>query len=348
MKNKFSKKTLAIFIVVLAICASVFLPLPYYIEKPGSTLDLKDIITVDQKKDKESGSFSLTSVGIQQATLFTAAKAKFSSYEDLLSKEDLLGGSSGKEYEQMQNYYMKSSQNAAISQALKLAKRPYQFSYRGVYVMSIVKGSNFKGKISIGDTVTAVDGRHFKNNQAFMDYVQHKKVADKVKITVLHDKNKKEVSGKLIRLPQTKKAGIGITLVDHTEVRSEDKIKFKTDNIGGPSAGLMFTLEIYDQLTAGNLRKGKKIAGTGTMDDQGKVGQIGGIDKKVVSADQAGVEIFFAPNDTLTKAEKKADPTAVSNYQQAKKTAGKLHSKMKIVPVKTLSDAIDYLIAMKK
>src|SRR5699024_8610016 len=190
-----------------------------------------------------------------------------SSYEDLMTKEEFLAGADSKEYEQMQNYYMKSSQNAAISQALKLADRPYKFSYEGVYVMSILADSNFKNKINIGDTVTAVDGHSFKNNQAFMNYVQAKNIDDEVNITVLQDSKEKTVNGELIKLPKTNKAGIGITLVDHTEVESKDKIEFKTDNIGGPSAGLMFTLEIYDQLTKGNLTQGKKIAGTGTIDD---------------------------------------------------------------------------------
>lgn len=343
MKNKFSKKWFSLLLLTLVIFASVFLPLPYYIEKPGSTIDLSDVITVNQKTTDEAGSFSLTSVGVQQASLVTALKAKVSSYEDLMTKEEFLAGADSKEYEQMQNYYMKSSQNAAISQALKLADRPYKFSYEGVYVMSILADSNFKNKINIGDTVTAVDGHSFKNNQAFMNYVQAKNIDDEVNITVLQDSKEKTVNGELIKLPKTNKAGIGITLVDHTEVESKDKIEFKTDNIGGPSAGLMFTLEIYDQLTKRNLTQGKKIAGTGTIDDKGAIGRIGGIDKKVVSADKKGVEIFFAPDDKLSAAEKKIDPKALSNYQEAKQTARQIDSKMKIVPVKTLTDALDYL-----
>lgn len=343
MKRNSFKKPLILFIIALAICASVFLPLPYYIEKPGSTIDLKELITVNDKKDQEDGSFSLTSVGVQQASVVTALKAQISPFEDLVSEEELLGGASDEEYDQMQNYYMESSQNTAIQQALKLADRPYDFEYKGVYVMNVMKNSSFKGEVAVGDTVTKVDGKSFENNQDFMDYVQQKSVDDTVKVTYEHDDDTKEASGKLIKLPSNQKAGIGITLVDHTDITTEDEVDFDVDNIGGPSAGLMFTLEIYEQLTEQNLRQNKNIAGTGTIDNKGKIGRIGGIDKKVASADEAGAQIFFAPNDTLTKKEKKENPDVKSNYQEAQTAADELDTDMKIVPVKTLQDAIDYL-----
>lgn len=346
MKRNSFKKPLILFIIALAICASVFLPLPYYIEKPGSTIDLKELITVNDKKDQEDGSFSLTSVGVQQASVVTALKAQISPFEDLVSEEELLGGASDEEYDQMQNYYMESSQNTAIQQALKLADRPYDFEYKGVYVMNVMKNSSFKGEVAVGDTVTKVDGKSFENNQDFMDYVQQKSVGDTVKVTYEHDDDTKEASGKLIKLPSNQKAGIGITLVDHTDITTEDEVDFDVDNIGGPSAGLMFTLEIYEQLTEQNLRQNKNIAGTGTIDNKGKIGRIGGIDKKVASADEAGAQIFFAPNDTLTKKEKKENPDVKSNYQEAQTAADELDTDMKIVPVKTLQDAIDYLELM--
>lgn len=346
MKRDSLKKTLILLIIALAIFASVFLPLPYYIEKPGSTIELKDLITVNDKKDQEDGSFSLTSVGVQQASVVTAIKAKISPFEELVSEEDLFGGASGEEYDQMQNYYMESSQNAAIQQALKLAKRPYNFEYKGVYVMNVMENSSFNGKIDVGDTVTKVDGKSFDNNQDFMDYVQQKSVGDTVKVTYEHNDESKKASGKLVELPSNQKAGIGITLVDHTDITSKDDIDFDVEDIGGPSAGLMFTLEIYEQLTEEDLRKGKDIAGTGTIDEKGKVGRISGIDKKVASADEAGAQIFFAPNDTISKKVLKKNPGLKSNYQEAKETADSLDTDMKIVPVKTLQDAIDYLKQM--
>lgn len=339
-------KTILVIFLGIFIIGFVVIPLPFYVEAPGATINLKELITVNGKKDKDSGSFSLTSVGIRRATGFTAVKAKLAPFEDLISAEELTGGATSEEYNQIQQYYMESSQNAAIEQALKLAGRSYQMEFKGVYVMSVEKNSNFYGKLAVGDTVTKVDGQTFKSAEAFMKYVKSKKVGDTVTITYLRDGKENETSGKLIELPTDNKAGIGITLTDHTSIKSDTDVMINSGSIGGPSAGLMFTLEIYEQLTGKNLRQGKEIAGTGTINSDGEVGRIGGIDKKVASADKAGVEIFFAPDDPISDEIKKKHPEIKTNYEEAQAAAKELNSSMKIVPVKTVQDALDYLEKM--
>lgn len=334
MKRKVPIKRLLLLLLALVLMACVALPIPYYIEAPGSTIKLDTLVKVNGQKDKFSGSFSLTSVGIRQATVATALFAKTQTFSDLVTKEELMGTASDDDYNRIQNFYMESSQNNAITAALHLAKKPFKMDYLGVYVLGIEENSAFYGKIKIGDTVVKVDSKPFKSSDDFMKYVQSKKVGDQVTITYLQDGKEKTAQGALIKLPSNNKAGIGITLTDHTQVNSQEKVQFDVDNIGGPSAGLMFTLEIYQQLMDQDLRNGHEIAGTGTIDSQGNVGQIGGIDKKVVSASESGAEIFFAPADL-----EKGD----TNYQEAKKAAAKIKTKMKVVSVKTAQEAVDYL-----
>lgn len=337
-KNQVPVKRLLLLLLAIIMMACVAVPIPYYVEAPGATIKLSELIEVNGGKDQKSGSFSLTAVGIRQANVVRAVLSKFNDFQDLISKEDLMGSASDAEYDRIQNFYMETSQNNAIEEALKLANKPYEMKYLGVYVLDVQATSAFKGKISVGDTITKVDGKSFENSQGLIDYVQGKKVGDTVTVTYLQDGKEQEASGQLMELPSNQKAGIGISLVDHTEVSSEEKIKFNTENIGGPSAGLMFTLEIYQQLISEDLRNGREIAGTGTIDTEGNVGQIGGIDKKVASASESGAEIFFAPQDV-----EKGD----SNYKDAQAAAKKLGTKMKIVPVKTLQEAVDYLKAEK-
>lgn len=350
-KRKLSKKSL-IFILVIALllvieCAFI-LPIPYYIEVPGSADKLASFVTVDGKQDKHKGSFMLTTVGIKRATPASALIAKFSPSEELYSKEDLMGTSTNEEYNQIQQYYMESSQNAAIMQALKLANKPYKMDYKGIYVMEIVKNSDFKGKLQIGDIIYEVDGHQFTSSNEFMKYVKDQKVGQTVTVGYERDGKKAKTSGKLIQLSTDKKPGIGITLVDHTNISSDYQIKIDAGSIGGPSAGMMFTLETYSLITGKDLRQGHEIAGTGTMNTDGTIGRIGGIDKKVIAANEAGADIFFAPDDTITKEMKKADPSIQTNYQEALASAKRIHSKMKIVPIQTLQDAVDYLKALKK
>ena len=139
------------------------------------------------------------------------------------------------------------------------------------------------------------------------------------------------------------RAGIGIVLTDNTKVHTSPKVTVNPGQLGGPSGGLMFALQIYQQITGHNLRHGKKIAGTGTISKDGSVGEIGGIDKKVVAAHRAGAQIFFAPYIKPTKLILKYEEGHQTNYQMAKATAKKYAPGMKVIPVKNFNDAVHYL-----
>ncbi|MDR0921538.1 MAG: PDZ domain-containing protein [Lactobacillales bacterium] len=347
MKTKRSYKSLAITSLVVVILLALFIPLPYYVESPGSTENLKSFVHVEGKNDTQKGSFNLTTVSVGKSTGLGLLFAKFDPFAEIVSEKELTGGSTQEEYEQIQKYYMTSSSNTAIEQALKLANGKYTMKFMGVYVMDVSKDSDFYGKIGVADTVTGVDGKQFESSKELIDYIKGKKVRDTVTVQYTHGNEKKSSKGKLMKLPETKNPGIGITLIDHTEVESTPEITIDAGQIGGPSAGLMFTLETYATLTGKDLRHGLKIAGTGTIDADGTVGRIGGIDKKVVSASNEGAKIFFAPDDELTKEIKKANPGIKTNYQEAKAAAEKIDTKMKIVPVKTVQDALTYLEKME-
>lgn len=329
--------------ILLLLLIGFFLPLPFYLETPGTAEALNKFVTVDGKRDQRKGRYMLTTVALQQARPLTYLWSKTQPFTEVISQADLMGDASSRTYDQMQTYYMQSSINDAITVAYRRAGANYRQKYLGIYVMSVLANSKFKSKLAIGDTVTKIDGHTFKSAQQFINYVKRQRVGQKVTVTYMHKKQIRTTTQPLVKLPGTKRPGLGITLVDHSKVQTDIPVKVAVGDIGGPSAGTMFTLEIYDQLTGGKLRRGRKIAGTGTMDTKGNVGAIGGIDKKVVAASHAGATIFFAPDDPVTKADKKADPNYQNNYTVAKAAAKRIHSKIKIVPVKTFSDVVNYL-----
>ncbi|MBO0477086.1 PDZ domain-containing protein [Vagococcus sp. DIV0080] len=330
-------------VAVLGILVFFFLPLPYFIEMPGTAEDLRDHVTVNGKSDDYKGSFMLTTVAVQQGTPFNLLTSYFDPSREIVSKKEMMGSSSSEEYNQMQSYYMESSQNFASKVALDLTDKPYDINYKGVYVMSINEESDFKGKLTIGSTITHIEGKPITSSEELIKTVQNKKPGDTVTLTVEEDKETKEVSGKLVELKETKKTGIGISLVDHTSLESKDKIEFQTKDIGGPSAGLMFTLELYSLLAQKDIRHGLEIAGTGTINSKGEVGRIGGIDKKVIAAEYSGADVFFAPDDDISPELKKKYPDIKTNYEEAVESAKKNKLKLTIVPVKTAQDAVDYL-----
>ena len=338
------RKYLAWFIGILVVLGLIFVPTNYYIEVPGGADALSKFVHVEGVKDRDKGSYRLMTVGvIGPASPAMLLWGHFQPFADTVSKQELMGSSSSAEYDELQNYYIKSAANAATVAAFKAAGKPVKLTYQGILVMSIQKTSAFAGDLHLGDTITAINGVHYTKAQDYVDAIKRYKAGTKVSVTFTHAGKRQTVSRPLIHLQGTKRAGLGITLTDHTSVQSTPKVKIDAGSIGGPSAGLMFALETYDQISGRDLRRGRTVAGTGTIDDAGVVGVIGGIDKKVYAASKAGATIFFAPDVPATKSLLKLDPTYVNNYTAAKKAAKKMGTKMKIVPVRRLQDAIDYL-----
>lgn len=337
-KNKQHKKArywlggLAIFLVLAIFC---LWPTKYYIEAPGETASLSQYVKLGNKAGRKN--FYLVTVSERPAVMIDYLTSYLRPFDSRYTAQELMGNSNSQEYDQMQNYYMQTSQNNAIYYAAKKAKVKVNQQYLGVYVMSIMTNSKFKHKLKVGDTLTAVNGQKFKSTNELMNYVNNLGPNKQVTLTILRDGKQREFKAATVKLKGTDRSGIGIQLVDRTKVVTDPQIKIDAQDIGGPSAGLMFSLECY-QLFTKNTLSTKKVAGTGTIDEKGHVGIIGGIEKKVVSADKAGMKIFFAPTDQPAGVKK-----SETNYVQAKATAKKIHSKMEIVPVANFEDALNYL-----
>jgi Lon-like protease len=326
-------------VITLIMIAGIFLSLPYYVSKPGMAKELAPIIQVENG-EVGKGSFMLTTVRMGRANIYSYIEAKLFNYVELYPVEEILRETETQdEYNARQLHMMAGSKLNAIEVAYKKAGYPVKYEYKGVYVVQIVPDMPAEGKLLPGDRIIKVDEEKFASSETFIEYVGRKKSGDQLKLTIRRNEKTKTVIVPVKPFKEDpNKVGIGITLVDDKEVIVSPKVMVKTDEIGGPSAGLMFSLEIYDQLMDEDFTKGYKIAGTGTIDSEGTVGPIGGIDQKIVAADKAGAEIFFAPNEKGSKD---------SNYNLAVKTAREINSKIKIVPVDVIDDAINYLKKLK-
>lgn len=329
------------FASLILILLGLFLPVPYYIEMPGGAYDIRSVLKVDGKKDEEKGSYNFVAITVREATPVQLLAAWLTPFTEISSAKATTGGVSTEDYWRISQFYMETSQNGAISEALTLAGEKVELDYLGVYVLSLAENSTFKNVLHLADTVTGVNGETFTSSKDLINYVGALNIGDDVTVQYLTSGQKKSASGKIIKL-ENGKNGIGIGLVDHTEIASDHTIDFSTAGVGGPSAGLMFTLSIYDQLIAEDLRQGRVIAGTGTIEKGGAVGDIGGAGLKVVSAHKSGAEIFFVPDNPIEKGMEAYYPKG-NNYEEALAVAKELGTDMKIVPVKNVQDAIDYL-----
>ncbi|WP_264737102.1 SepM family pheromone-processing serine protease [Cytobacillus firmus] len=332
MRSKFYTRSFLFLAVILLV--SSFYYLPYYVSKPGMAKELEPIIEVENGNE-EQGSFMLTTVRMGRANIYAYVAAKFSKYQELYPLEEIRSeDETEEEYNVRQLHLMGTSKLAAIETAYKKAGIPIHYHYNGVYVLNVLPDMPAHGKLQAGDRIFKVDGKEFKSSDEFISMVSNKLEGSEITLTFERQEKTKETSIPLKTLKETGKPGVGITLVDDKEIEVEPAVNIDSEEIGGPSAGLMFSLEIYNQLIKEDLTGGYKIAGTGTINSEGTVGRIGGIEQKIVAADKAGAEIFLAPN------EKGAED---SNYKAAAETARDIKTDMKIVPVDTFDDAVEYL-----
>ena len=318
-------------LAAIILMASALFYLPYYVTKPGMAKELEPIVEVEDGFDEE-GSFMLTTVRMGRANIYSYIIAKLSKYQELYPVEDIRAeNESDEEYNIRQLHMMDNSKTSAIEVAYKKAGKPVNYNYKGVYVLRTMEGMPAEGKLKPGDLVFQVDGNAFESSEEFIEYISSKKPGDTVELSYKRNGKTNTAKVPLKALDDgSDRPVVGIQLVDDKEIDVEPDVTVQSDEIGGPSAGFMFSLEIYNQLVEEDLTKGYEIAGTGTMSPNGTVGRIGGIQQKVVAADKAGAEIFFAPFEKGAKG---------SNYEEALIAAKDIDTKMKIVPVNTFEEA---------
>lgn len=337
---RFTKKGLLGTIAILVLATfMVAYQLPYYIYKPGSADPLDSVVEVEEGTSSE-GDMHLVTIRGGQATPFQLLWAQFMPHQEVLPINEVVPeGISQDEYFHAQLQMMESSQQASMVVAYQAADAEIDINYQGVYVVSVLADMPAEGKLKAGDKILAVDGNQIQTSNEIIEYISTKEAGDIVELEIERGEGEEtEVLTVDIELApfseEEEKVGVGVQLVTNRDVEVDPPVEFASGNIGGPSAGLMFSLEIYDQLMEQDVTKGYKIAGTGEISYEGVVGRIGGIDKKVVAADREGCEIFFAPN------EEGADN---SNYMTAVETAEEIETDMEIVPVDTFEDALAYL-----
>lgn len=316
---------------IIAAMIAFFAPLPYFISYPGDATSTERLIDV-KGATKEPGDLMMLTIAQRRATPYFLVESLFLPFADRSSVSDYLyDGESDAQYEDRQKLYMEEAQHNAMIEGYELAGKQVFVDFKGIYVSGVIPGGPAAGKLQAGDQIVSLDGNSIESLRDFMKTINAKKAGTKVDLTFLRNKKEQKAAITVNRLTkESEQIGLGIyEPLPMSSVSTKPEVDFNVEDVGGPSAGMMFTLEIYDQLTEGDLAKGYKIAGTGTIEEGGKVGPIGGAWQKVVAADEADAEIMFVP--------------AGENYKEAKPSIKKIETKMKLVPIKTVEDALDYL-----
>lgn len=345
-----NRKRITVFITFFLLAAALIIyPLDTYISKPGGAYELSPLVEVEGGDSNDGGSFSLMTISVAKATPLTYGLATLSSFQKILPAERVRrSGEDDAQYKIRQKRLMSSSQYNAIKVAFDRVGIPIQSTFNGIYILHVLEQSAADGKLEVGDFITQVDGERLLESGQFKERIAAKQNGDAVQLTI--QRNGKELTRSLtiqaIPNDSAGRVGLGIQFEEDIELRTHPKVTFHTAEIGGPSAGLMFTLQIMNQLKDEDLTKGYKIAGTGEILEDGTVGRIGGADFKVVAAARQEVDIFFVPDDYISEEVRKANPGIRSNYEEAKQAAEQYGTTMEIVPVRTVDDALQFLEAI--
>ncbi|HWC15097.1 MAG TPA: PDZ domain-containing protein [Actinomycetota bacterium] len=317
----------SVLVVALAV-AAVLVPIPiFYLYVPGPVRDAEDLVEIEQHKTYSSeGSLYMTTVSVDtNVTLLELVVAAADGEQAVVLKDDVTGGSTLEQLREQQKAEMDESQNSARQVALSELgfDRP---KGEGALIITTLTGSPADGVLQPDDVIVAVDGQPVATTCEVGAAIGRHQTGEHVRITVLRDGAERSFRLKVERNPfDGSPAYIGAHMQTvNFSFAPGVKVEFKTGQIAGPSAGLMLALALYDQLTPEDLTGGREIAGTGTLECDGGVGPIGGIQQKVAGAQAQGADIFFAP---------------LLNAEEAEQVARDIE----IVPVRTFAEAIEYL-----
>lgn len=327
-----------LFLLFIGIGTVLLIPISYYTLKPGVVLDVRPLVHVEGEKHPKGGSFLLTSVSLKEGTVFDYLASRLTKNMELIQMDKMLAiDESAEQYERRQQKNMLSSQQCAIIASYRYAKKTVDVHNDGVEVFQVKRD---RCKLKQGDLIQKIDKTVISSSEELSIYLKGKTVGEFVNVAFLRNKERMNRQVELVALSgKNPKAGLGIIPITRIHLTAKPLVRISAEDISGPSAGLMFALEVLNQLLPEDLTNGHDIAGTGTISPEGKVGQIGGIKQKVLAADKEGVSFFLCPKDLEPGDE---------NEKQAKAKIKELNSTMKIVPVASLKEAVYYLRTIKK
>jgi Lon-like protease len=307
-----SRRTLTLLLAsVLSVVLSagaVSARVPYVALGPGPTYDTlgevdgEPLLQIEGRPTfPTEGRLDLTTVGVQpRLTLLQALDGWLDRDRAVVPREVVYPpGKTDEEVDRETAEQMAASQNSAVS----AAARQLGFRTADVLVEGVAAGAPADGRLREGDVLRTVDGRPLRDAADLRNAVASGEVGDVVRVGFERDGRSGAVE---LRTEASEDDGeprpvIGV-VTREDPVDAPFEVEITLEDVGGPSAGLMFALGILDKLGEPSLTGGQYIAGTGEITAQGEVGPIGGISQKLVAAKAKGVDAFLVPAGNCAEA----------------------------------------------
>ncbi|MHB8059283.1 MAG: YlbL family protein [Gaiellaceae bacterium] len=298
-----------------------------YLLLPDNPHALAPVVKVKKVKKDVQGGFYFVDVVERRATL-SERYLPFLRRDATLVSQQEIGPPNINDKERARLDAAAMAQSKRVAEAVALRQLGYKVVIRprGALVEATQPGSPASKKLQPGDRITAVDGTPTLQNARLSALVSRHRIGERVRITFSRKGRQHTVTLRTVASPFKPHASmIGVSISQAASVKLPIKVAIDAGNVGGPSAGLAFALELTDKLGR-DIDRGYRVAATGELFLDGSVGAIGGVKQKVIGARRAGIEIMLVPVDG-------------DNAREARRYAGN----MKIVPVTSFQQALHAL-----
>jgi Lon-like protease len=332
-----SNFSIILLVVVLIVAALELIPANDYLLLPGEARSVEPMISVQGHPNVHfKGDLMMTDVSLYKVDhLLEEIYGRVNPQGDLEPAQNVTGGLSDRQYQQLNVGLMTDSIDEAKAAALRVASNyKLRFSANGPLVVFLLPGLPASKFLRVGDHIRAINGHRVRIVADVSRLIKNLRPGQTASIVV--NRHGKLRSRTLTTVPSTngtpakhgKTAIIGVQVQD--QIVFPLRITINAGNIAGPSAGLMFSLGIIQRVENRDLAHGCKVAGTGTIDFNGNVGAIGGAKQKIIAAQNAGAKYFLVPD-------------VADNTGPARENRGSVT----VVPVRTLRQALRFLDHLK-
>ena len=323
--KKFFKENYKGILILVFIYLLFNFKLGFSIYSPGGLINLDNRIESKSDINKSKGSINMTYVRLVKGTIPTYLLAKVISTWDIVDNDDITYDGDIDETIKIDKYYLLESISNAYMVAYNSAGVDYSIKKSNNYITYIYEKA--KTDLKLFDNIIKYDNIKFTTFSEMQEYITNKNVGDKITFDVVRNGKNVKCYAELIDLDGKAKVGLTSAVINEYDSEVNVSVKSKASE-SGSSGGFMTALAIYNAITKDDITKGRVIAGTGTIDSEGNVGEIGGVTYKLAGAYKNGANIMLVPKD---------------NYEEALKYKKKHNLDIELVSINTFKEGVEYL-----
>jgi Lon-like protease len=297
-------------------------PSDKYIFLPDEARPLAPLVKVEgEKPDRNGGGIYYVAVDVRQASILEEAIPGLHEGATLVPEDQVRPeGVDERARRQTELREMSRSQEYAAAVALRSLGKKVSVTTRGALIEAVGDGYPAAGKLRPDDVVVAVDGKPVRSASGLTELMSSKKPGDTVELRVRRGRETFDVTLRTVANPRDpKRAFLGVVISDDADVKLPIKVDINLGNVGGPSAGLAFALDVHEEL-GHDVDRGRRVAATGEITIDGQVRAVGGVKQKTIAARRSGVDLFLVPGENAAEARRYAEGlqvVPVESFQQA-------------------------------